>query len=104
MAIAGCSSPGNQISGSWTDGAGESQVHIRDSAIGRAIPFRFEGGTAHEELIGQYAETPYVRRGVMLARLDHLRRQVIQRTTESGAAGRGCMHRPAEVSDLNVAL
>ncbi len=82
----------------------EAQVDVADAAVGGAVALGLERRTAHEELVGEHAQGPYVGGVVVLTGLHHLRGQVVQGAAKGGAARSRGMHGPTEVRNLNVAL
>ena len=83
---------------------GPSDVDPLDPPVRRAVALGLEGRDAHEELVQEHAEGPRVDLLVVLAPLDHLGGEVVERPAQRVPAGGRGVDGPAEVGDLDVVL
>lgn len=82
----------------------EPYIDLSDLPVRLSGLLGLERRTALRQLIGQYSQAPQVGGLVVIASLDHLRREIVHRATESITFVVWRTRRPAEVADLEHVL
>mmetsp|Transcript_26252 Transcript_26252/g.59573 ORF Transcript_26252/g.59573 Transcript_26252/m.59573 type:complete len:212 (-) Transcript_26252:129-764(-) len=83
---------------------GKLEVDLCDPSVGLRVTLRFEGRIAHEKLVAENPERPDVDVLVVRLTLYHLRRKVVESSTERVPLRGWSMDGPTKVSDLDLAL
>ena len=78
-------------------------LHLSNLAVGFIVGLSLERRFAHKELVGEDAQAPQVYLLVVHGTLDHLWWEVVERPAHRCAPAVGRVHRPTEVSNLDVA-
>ncbi len=58
------------------------EVHLEDALVGLAVPLGLKGGRPTQELVAQHAQAPHIHIGIVVVPLNHLWREVVQRSTQ----------------------
>jgi hypothetical protein len=71
-------------------------------AVSGTLALRLERWFAHQELIAQYTQTPYISTGTVAALFNHLRRKVIQSSAHSLSPPPWRVDTPPEIGNLEL--